>query len=388
MQIFRIDWICSLLILSGCLGSVEGNPIPQDKLYFPSILFQNSPQKLSVVNTNLDLQYKTGSISEIDLSTRTISNTVLIGSQPGQLIGHFITSQNVPYLQELSSGKFISLPYNAPYFLVLLPDQSSGLLGYLTSPTNELWDSSRFSLLKDQPELQYFTFDSANGFQIKQNLQISTCFKKPNRLVRRIARLGGIQIINKNIYILAEFFIDDPRNINLALKHVFLIQTSLDQISKGSLCGDSKNIMDLTMSEKAQAARGIIVTQDEKKVYIILDENPLLLSIDTAQNIVDRRVNTCQHPSTLKLSPDEQTLLVACSKSNELAAYNASDLSWFGKYLGGNGPLDILFELPPSNRIFVSYQLDHKIGIFQYENTPTSLPRRSLSSVQWLELSR
>lgn len=186
---------------------------------------------------------------------------------------------------------------------------------------------------------------------------------------------------------MAEFFIDDSERANQFLRHVFLIKSPVSDLQKGVLsCTEKANRLDLSLTEKAQAARGLQISADETKAYIILDENPLLLAVDLTQNSIINRVETCKSPTTLKLSPDSQTLAISCSKANQLVAYNASDLAWFGKHNGGNGPLDILFDTLPSQKIYVSYQQDNKIGIFPYENASPS--KRSLGPVQWLELSR
>lgn len=391
----RMSLLVVLFALSGCLGNVEGRPIPQDKLYFPSILLQNN-NTLYVVNTNLDLQYKTGSISQIDIAGQKINQVTLIPSLPGQVIANpdfstiITTSQQSNSILSVFSNTSLSLQYNAPYFLTFYADNKSGLLGYLSPATNEFWDPNRFSVLADQSELQSFTYDPVAGIQITHSYQLATCFPPPAKSFRRIARIGGISFKNGSIYILAEFFIDDPAGNNKFTKRVFLIRT----VPGDTFCNDQTLKIDITKSENAQAARGLVITNDGTKAYALLDENPDLLAIDlTAQSVV-QRTPTCKSPATLKLSPDETTLLVACPKSNELVGYNASNLSLFGMVIAEKkdgvpltgGPLDVLFDQTNSKQIFVSYQQDHKVGIFKYENSSAS--NRSLSFSKWIELSR
>ncbi len=394
----RVYLLCFILSLSGCLGTVEGNPIPEDRLYYPSVLLQNQ-NTLYVVNTNLDLQYKTGSISQIDLTTGKIGQVTLVPSLPGQALANanfstlFTTSQHTNSLQNAIAGTGLSLRYNAPYFLALYADQTSGLVGYLTLPTNEPWDLNRFSLVANQPDLQYFTTDPTAGIQIKQSFQIASCFPAPARSYRRVARLGGIKVQGSNTYILTELIIDDPVDNTKFSKRVFLIRTPSSLIPQGKLCSDQTAVLDITQTEKAQAARGLVISNDEKIAYALLDEGPLLVKIgldaDKTKIAVTERIATCKRPETLKLSGDGNTLAVACPKVNELTTYNALDLNLFGKYTAvGNtgGPLDILFDQTNVKQIFVSYQQDNKIGIFKYENS--SAGNRSLDFVQWLQLSR
>lgn len=380
----------SLLMISGCLGTVEGQPIPQGQLYFPGVLLKNSPT-LYVVNTNLDLQYKTGSISKINLDTQKVEATTLTPSLPGQAVANDSFSLLLTTSQQDNSLAGLRLSYNAPYFLALFSDQKSGLVGYLSLATNEFWDSKRFSIVADQPELQAFTVDSAGKIQITKSFQLASCFDSTQKKYRRIGRLGGVSITQSNVYLLAEFFIDDPTDSNKFTKHVFLIRTPADLVSSGTLCNDKTLKLDITKTEMAQAARGFAISSDEKRAYVLLDENPILLSIDLTTSSILQRVPTCKGPAMIKLSPDtpQSTLAVSCPKSNELVTYNASDLNIFGKHVAANalgGPLDILFDQPPSKKIFVSYQQDHKIGIFEYENSAPN--NRSLKFSEWLKLSR
>lgn len=392
----RIGLLAILLALSGCLGTIEGQPIPQDQLYFPSVLLKNG-NTLYAINTNLDLQYKTGSISKINLDTQKVEATILTPSLPGQAVANDSFSLLLTTSQKDNSLASLQLSYNAPYFLALFSDQKSGLVGYLSLATNEFWDSTRFSIVADQPELQAFTIDSAGKIQISKSFQLASCFDTAQKKYRRIGRLGGVSITQSNVYLLAEFFIDDPVDSNKFTKHVFLIRTPADLVSSGTLCNDKTLKLDITKTEMAQAARGFAISSDEKWAYVLLDENPILLSIDLAAENVTQRVPTCKGPATIKLSPNapqspdtpKSTLLVSCPKSNELVAYNSLDLNIFGKHVATNtlgGPLDILFDKPPSKKIFVSYQQDHKIGIFEYENSV--LNNRSLKFSEWLKLSR
>ena len=392
--LMRIYILFILGILSGCAGGVDGQPIPQDQLYYPSVLLKNN-NTLYVVNTNLDLQYSSGSISEIDLVTKKISQKTTIPSLAGQAVASsdfstlLTTSQHTSQLLNAFSNTSLSTPQNGPYFLALIPGTTNGLMGYLMLASNEPWDDNRFSLAGKPAELEYFAFDPKTGLSIAKSFSLADCFPPPARPYRRIGRIGGIQITKKNAYILAEFFIDDSERANQFLRHVFLIKSPISDLQKGVLsCTNNANRLDLSLTEKAQAARGLQISADETKAYIILDENPLLLTVDLTQNSIINRVETCKSPTTLKLSPDSQTLAISCSKANQLVAYNATDLAWFGKYNGGNGPLDILFDPDKAGQIFVSYQQDNQIGIFKYENQASYFPKRSLDFVQWLQLSR
>ncbi|MEI6806613.1 MAG: hypothetical protein WCK49_08950 [Myxococcaceae bacterium] len=385
----RMSLLGVLLALSGCLGTVDGDSFPEDSLYYPSVLLQKD-NTLYVVNSNLDLRYQTGGISQIDLTSRKVSLTKFIPSLAGQAVANddfsilITTSQQRNSLLDALSGNNLSLQYNAPYFVGALKGQTSGLLGYLNLPINEFWDNTRFSLVADQPEIQAFTYDKAAGIQITKNYQIATCFDKPAKSYRRIARLGGISIQPDNTYILAEFFIDDPSDNTKFSKRVFLIRTN----PKDTLCDDKTTILDITKTEKAQAARALVVA-DSNTAYALLDEYPILVKIDLKAQNVTERVPTCKGPATLKLSPDALTLLVACPKTNELIAYNASDLGLFGRYMAEktkSGPVDVLFDQTTPNRIFVSYQQDHAIGILKYENSAPH--NRSLGTFEWLQLPR
>lgn len=380
----------------GCSTNTDGNAIPTDRLYFPSVLLQNG-KKLYVVNSNLDLQFSSGSISTINLDTNKIENVQTTPSLPGQAIflkssSTILTTSQKEATLVHNGVSILSLGYNAPYYLTTNSDQSAGLLGYLTNTFSESWDANKFSLVADQPDLQYFTLSSGST-QITQSFQLANCFPAPQRPTRRVGRVGDIKIVNNNAYIAFDFVIDDPNDKTKAYKHAFLMRTPVAALSQGNLCPEPKALFDISTTEKAQAIRSLVISQDEQTAYVLLDEDPTLAKIslnsDINQWTVAARFATCKGPTTLKLSPDSLTLMVACPKSNELAAYNATDISLFGKSSmpeAKGGPLDILFDQTQAGRIFVTYPQDHQIGIFTYENASAS--KRSLTSGQWLQLSR
>ncbi|MBH1988507.1 MAG: hypothetical protein I8H75_00175 [Myxococcaceae bacterium] len=373
-------------------SSPDQRSIPADTFYFPSVLLQDQDH-LFVVNSNLDLQYSSGNILQIDLNTQRVvglQSTPSLAGEACLLASNqiLITDQTHPQLVQ-SAQPLLPLTYQAAYFLKLSPDRNWGLVGYLTPVVSESWNDSKDSLLSNQPEIQSFAL-SASGIELKDSFQLKNCFPSPSRSLRRIGRLGALIVQDSQVFVLFEFVVDDPDHVNRSYKHAFFLQAPLSDVQAGHLCSSSNRPFDLSQTEQSQGLRDLAITKDQSTAYVLMDEEPLLLRVSLQPSpMVTARVATCRGPTRLKLSPNEESVFVSCAKSNELVAYNAKDLLLYGKENRSDapgGPVDILFDQTTDHRIFVTYQQDHKIGIFSYANV--SSRQRSLAFSEWLQLSR
>ncbi|MES2504570.1 MAG: hypothetical protein V4534_06810 [Myxococcota bacterium] len=400
----KYAFICLLSLVSSCMGLDEGDPIPMDRLYAPASMLKNG-DTLYVVNANLDLRYKTGSVLGINVSDTTaakVTETAKIPSQGGILAASsdfesiFVTSQQLGSLNSLKPEQQLDLGQNGPYFLSLVPNQQAGFIGYLLTFASELIDDGRFSVTGNQGELQYFTWAPGQPPQVKQTFKISSCFKA--QAYQRTARLGGLLINNGNLFALAEIIVTPGYRPQ---KRVFLVKAAVSDLQQGNLNQTTCKTVDLTQGENggvqslAQAGRGLAVSTDGNTVYALLDENPTVLRLGFGSDGAvsqTAKVETCRSPVQIRLSPDEKTVLVACDKSHQLIAYNAPNLGVIGKFQGGTtserndlGPVDILFDPLKPSQVFVSFQGSHQIGIFNYANTTSS---QSFDFVSRLKLSR
>ncbi len=368
-----------VLLLASCPGSTDGDSIPVDRFYYPSSLAKNG-NTLYVANANLDLQYRNGSVLQIDTTTGKVTRSWLIPSLAGEFAHDaafselWITAQGKPVLMELISEKTLELPQQQPYFLTLASGTQGGLLGYLYRTDNIL--SSQSSLIKDFAELQYF---EQSG--IKQSLRLANCIgDKTDRL--RISRIGGVQNVGGNVYALAEMIIKPDTTPQ---KHVFLIKAPIAKL------GDcSATDLTETLRENAVGARGIVLSADAQKAYVLLDENPSLSIINLGEKLaVSNSVTTCKAPGKMKMNQAGDTLFVLCPRTNQVLAYDSASLALLGEVQTaldmtrqGLSPLDMVID---GNELWVSYQNSHQIGILKYENSSSA---RTLSFVRWFELSR
>ncbi len=371
---------CVVILLAGCPGSTEGDSIPLDRFYYPSSLAKNG-NTLYVANANLDLQYRNGSVLQVDTTTGKVTRTWLIPSLAGEFahdkafLELWITAQGNPVLTELFSGKTLSLAQYQPYFLRLAAGGQSGFLGYFYRTDNVL--SSEDSLIKDLSELQYF-----EKSEIKQSLRLANCIgDKTDRL--RISRLGGMQIsADGSVYALAEMIIKPDTTPQ---KHVFLVKASAAKLQDCTATDVSA-----TLNENAVGARGLVLSNDQKKAYLLLDENPALVVVTLGDTPVNSKsITTCKAPGKIKISGDGSTLFVLCPRTNQVLAYDSASLSLLGEVQTaldmtrqGLSPVDMVID---GQELWVSYQNSHQIGILKYENSSSA---RTLSFVRWFELSR
>ena len=104
-------WTLSLLLWASCAGSLDGDPSPTNRLYYPGALLKNG-NTLYVANTNLDNQFNNARVLQIDCKEKECLKPEIVANwEAPSLLGQmaatddfssiFVTSQAQPVLSNV-----------------------------------------------------------------------------------------------------------------------------------------------------------------------------------------------------------------------------------------------------------------------------------------------
>jgi YVTN family beta-propeller protein len=105
---------------------------------------------------------------------------------------------------------------------------------------------------------------------------------------------------------------------------------------------------------------GVVLSSDEKKLYVANRPGNALVVIDTAKRRVQRRVKLPGAPGRVRLVPGRGQLVVTLIESGDVALLDALTLELIRRVHVGDRPEGMVFD-PEARHVWVSVQGDDKV---------------------------
>ena len=381
--------------LCACPGPLKYEAPPENQFYYPQSMVQ-SGDRLLVVSSNRNQRYDSGSIISIDL-TKVDSQLNKSVIKTPDVVDHFMAVSsfslsplivaNQILLLSQEKHELISVPWNYnqlgtpirtklawrnPYYL------QENIVGYVHDPIRE-----RIDLTSPQIKFGELQFD-------QETIHIEKWLKddeKPstdknmypsdttdNSVIRRFSHIGNMRIIGSHLLLA----VDAP----LSYTNLSYTQTAshLLWIPMADLNNNTKpeQVALTPLLDGATSIASFDLSSDTKEIFVITTATAMLAKIDLDQDKLSFRqaVSICDRPTAIRISPDNQTVLVACGSDSQIEAYNTLNLAFVGseKPAKALSPAQILFDNRNNfkNRFYVSYLDSGTIGVFQLNNTSSN----------------
>jgi hypothetical protein len=445
MQRFWFAILAMAFSLSCSEGWQHAEP-PTDHPYFPSSFVQNDTT-LFVFSSNFDQRYEHANVMSVDLSrvdsvavqenafvgTSAVTSSAIIPSFPDgatlspdktQILYLSRGETSLRTIPLKASGSLIACPNAAaalgqdcfsqkpaaaldqanPYYLTLFSpnqqDLSGGVVGYILDPVIRRADEKGEFNLPEFFEFERFTWNSVNSTaQVTADIGIAKKLSEPGSVLPAIrsynARVGGLTSVaaDNHIYFLTErpkegggmVASNNPQiaRISLADFQNAPVSTLAVEIFELSAFAKSVPINILSVRSLPNALQFFFTNGPDGRLYQF--EMPLNAPILNGRlNLTQRNhVPVCNHPNDIKLSPNEDKLVVAC-EGGRIIVYDADTLEELGSDPAsglsgssyGRGPIAIHFDkrTPTWNgavyRFYVANFLDGSLSVFNLTRTP------------------
>jgi hypothetical protein len=427
-------WFLSLLItfVLSCSQHEDPTNPPVDHPYYPSALLQNQ-NTLYVFSSNFDQRFDQANVPTVDLAavdaailqgTQVIGNSVVSSSgfipnfadgptfspASDQILyvsrgdrslrsiplsgnGGLIACPNSTALigQDCSShAPAASLQQANPYYLTLFGTTNSltgGVIGYLLDPTVQRATHEGNFNFPAFFEMERFTWnDASSSAQITQDIGIGQELVAAPLANRRYnVRIGGLTNVGDYQYFLAE----RPTEMQVVPAAPQLVRVALADLQSADAANIKTNSFDLSatgmfITVSTFGVRGIpnLTAPTTLQFFIsngVLgnlfqfelalgqppdDKGRLNLKLKNQQEI-------CNHPTDIKVTPDQNKVIVACD-NGKMLVYDAATLAPLGidpsaGAIFGRGPVRILFDArvaAPPYRFYAANFLDGSLSVF------------------------
>lgn len=402
-------WLRNLIYLSvaglsACPGPLKYETPPENQFYYPQSMIQSGDgDRLLVISSNRDQRYGSGSVISIDLAKVDAQLNKLFIETPGVvdnfisvpsfsmsplLLGDkiFLLSREKHQLlsipwdgNKLGTSVETKLPWRNPYYL------QENIIGYV-------YDAKRERIYLTSPQINFGELQTISllpNFQVIDTIHIEKWLKddiKPitdkntypsdttdGSVIRRFSHIGDMRVIG-NYLLLA---VDAPLSYtNLTYTQ---IASHLLWIPMANLSSDTKpeQIALSSLLDGATSIVGFDLTRDNKNIFVVTSAPATLAQINLDQDklIFRQATSVCDHPTDVVVSPDDQTVLVACGSDSQIEAYDTLTLLPAGskKALNSLSPTQILFDnRNNTTKFYVSYLDSGTLGVFQLNNTSSN----------------